>query len=230
MTTLLSIETSGALCSLALHRSGRWFEDTQNVARMHNALVLGMLDELVRTAEMEPRDIDAVAFGAGPGSFTGVRIAAALAQGIAFAAGAVVVPVSSSLALATEVLERRLSGTVPDGIFTVMRSRRDAHYLAGFTPVAGGVAQVLEDVLYQGQTAPDSLPGAGWIAVGDRPAWWADLRNSVTFLEDCSVTAITLGRLALDALARGPGLDASGALPRYLSGDSPWRPARDADR
>ena len=132
MTTLLAIETSSALCSLALYRSGRWFEDTQNVGRMHNMLVLDMLDTLMKQAGSVAADLEAIAFAAGPGSFTGVRIAAALAQGIAFAVGARVVPVSSSLALATAALDQRTSDAWPEGILTITRSRRDAYYLAGF--------------------------------------------------------------------------------------------------
>jgi tRNA threonylcarbamoyladenosine biosynthesis protein TsaB len=223
MTTLLAIETSGSLCSLALLRSGTWTEDTQNVDRMHNMLVLGMLDTLFKNAGVTPRELQAVAFAAGPGSFTGVRIAASLAQGIAFAAGARVVPISSSLALATAALECIGSQPSPKGILTITRSRRDAHYLAGFRAGNGALVQVVDDRLHQGTSAPQSLPGAGWIAVGDRPEWWTEAGSSMRFLDNCAATAGTVGRLALEAWNAGEVFDPAAALPRYVFGDSPWQ-------
>jgi tRNA threonylcarbamoyladenosine biosynthesis protein TsaB len=227
MTTLLSIETSGSLCSLALHGSGRWFEDTQNVDRMHNMLVLGMLDELFKNAQMTPKDLDVVAFAAGPGSFTGVRIAASLAQGVAFAVDARVLPVSSSRALATEASKGIGSDPALKGILTITRSRRDAYYLAGFERDGEQLIRVIEDVLHLGASAPQSLPGSGWIAVGDRPGWWPEVETTMQFLADCTVTARTVGRLAMKAWSAGGGLDPAMALPRYVSGDSPWRRLKD---
>ena len=227
MTTLLSIETSGSLCSLALHESGRWFEDTQNVDRMHNMLVLGMLDELFKNAQMTPKDLEVVAFAAGPGSFTGVRIAASLAQGVAFAVDARVLPVSSSRALATEALTGIGSEPGLKGILTITRSRRDAYYLAGFQRDGEQLIRVIEDVLHQGASAPQSLPGAEWVAVGDRPGWWPEVETTMQFLADCTVTAKTVGRLAMKAWSAGGGLDPAMALPRYVSGDSPWRRLKD---
>ena len=227
MTTLLSIETSGSLCSLALHVSGRWFEDTQNVDRMHNMLVLEMLDGLFRIAQIGPKDLEAVAFAAGPGSFTGVRIAASLAQGLAFAASARVLPISSSLALTSEALNFVESEPAPNGVITITRSRRDAYYLAGFRSNAERLFQVADDVLHQGASAPQTLPGAGWIAVGDLPGWWSEVDTGVQFAAGCTVTAKTVGRLAIGAWKAGDALDAALALPRYVSGDSPWRKLTD---
>ncbi len=225
MTTLLSIETSSTLCSLALHRSGRWIEHTRNVERQHNMVVLEMLDELMSQAAVSPTELEVVAFAAGPGSFTGIRIAAALAQGVAFAAGASVVPVSSSLALADQALKELGSERQPEGILTITRSRRDAYYLAGFALRGGGLVQVIEDALHQGETAPAALPGPGWLAVGARPAWLRAGKDGMGFLEGCQVRAVTVGRLGLAAWSRGDGADAAAALPRYVAGDSPWRPA-----
>src|SRR5690606_9095854 len=101
MTVLLAIDTSGALCSLAIHAAGRWFEHTHKVERLHNRVVLQDLERLTVQAGVRRNAFRAVAFGAGPGSFTGVRIAAAVAQAVAFASDGEVVPVRSSLALAT---------------------------------------------------------------------------------------------------------------------------------
>lgn len=220
MTILLAVDTSGPTCSLAIHVSGRWIEDTQPVERLHNRVVLEHLESLARRAGVARRGFEVVAFAAGPGSFTGVRIAAAVAQGVAYACGARVVPVSSSLALAEAALVQLPAPATP-GLVTVIRSRRDANYLAAYRIDRGRVVEcVHDDHLHQGADAPEALP-ATWTGVGERPAWWPD---DQPFRCDVAVTAMTVGRLALDAVARGATLEPAAALPRYVSGDSPWRP------
>ena len=222
MSALLAVETSGSLCSLAVHVSGRWFEDTQNVERLHNRVVLENLEKLTAAAGVGRNGFTAVAFGAGPGSFTGVRIAAALAQGVAFASTAVVVPVRSSQALAKAAGGRAELPVGTRFLLTVSRSRRDAYYLAGYELLDSGAVELrLEDRLYLGGEPPDDLPGANWLGVGDVPPWWPADRP---FLRSVIVTARVVGELALQRLARGEGLPAALALPVYVAGDSPWRP------
>jgi tRNA threonylcarbamoyladenosine biosynthesis protein TsaB len=223
MTTLLSVETSGALCSLAIYAAGRWFEDTRSVERLHNQVVLGHLDVLADGAGVGPGSFDAVAFGAGPGSFTGIRIAAAVCQGVAFACSARALPVSSSRALATAAVQDARYPAQRPGILTVTRSRRDAYYLGGYRfDGCGFPLQTHSDRLHQGEKPPADLPDAGWIGTGDRPEWWP---QALPFLDGVVVTAVTVGELALAALDRGEGVAPGAALPMYVAGDSPWRPA-----
>jgi len=223
MTTLLAVETSASLCSLAVFVDGGWIEDTQNVERAHNQVVLGNLEALCRRAGIGPGDFDAVAFAAGPGSFTGIRIAASLAQGVAFGCGAGVVPVSSSLALALAGRSHRQLPAAAAGMVTVTRSRRDAYYLAAFRLTADHIpVREMDDVLHQGTDRPPRLPGSGWVGVGDRPDWWPD---NQAFLDGVAVTARLVGELALPAVAANDLLPPTAALPVYVSGDSPWQPA-----
>jgi tRNA threonylcarbamoyladenosine biosynthesis protein TsaB len=224
MPTLLSIDTSRALCSLAIHVSGRWIENTRNVERLHNQVLLGQLDDLAILAGVDRRAFDAVAFAAGPGSFTGVRIAAAVCQGIAFACGAVTIPVSSSRALAVAAAIALGAAGNDRRLLTVSRSRRDAYYLAGYRLAAGQwPSQCLSDRLHLGSDAPADLPDQDWLAAGQRPTWWPSERP---FLDDPRVTAVTVGELALDALAQGRVGQPAAALPIYVAGDSPWQPAK----
>ena len=104
MTTMLGLDTSGALCSVAIYRENRVVEDTRLVERMHNTVILEMIDGLCDRENITKGQLDVVAFACGPGSFTGVRIAAAVAQGIAFANNAVICPVSSSVKRVTASL------------------------------------------------------------------------------------------------------------------------------
>lgn len=221
MANILSVETSGTLCSLAIYSAGRWFEDTQNVERLHNQVVLAQLDALVQSAGVARNGFDVVAFGAGPGSFTGIRIGAALCQAVAFASAARVLPVSSSQALAAAA-----APVLPEGchrVLTVTRSRRDAYYLAGYQVGENGAPISCQpDRLYQGATVPPDLPDTSWMGTGQRPDWWPDGRG---FLDDVQVTALTIGRLALDALSHGNGVAPAEGLPVYVTGDSPWQPS-----
>ena len=99
-STLIAIETSTELASVALiHRGERYSRESLG-AQTHSATVPGMVQSLLQEAGIRLSDCDALAFGAGPGSFTGVRTACGLAQGMAFGAGVPVVPVVSLLAMA----------------------------------------------------------------------------------------------------------------------------------
>lgn len=223
MTILLAVETSAKLCSLAIHIDGRWIEDTQNVERLHNQVVLGNLEALSRAAGVDRGAFHGVTFAAGPGSFTGIRIAASLAQGIAYACAAGVVPVSSSLALARAAQRHGSLPAAAGGVLTVTRSRRDAYYVAGFTLPQQGIAQrVMDDRLVVGIEPPVDLPPRGWVGVGDRPPWWPETQP---FLDDAAVTAAVVGELALPIFNAGEALPPTAALPVYISGDSPWKPA-----
>lgn len=224
MTTILAVDTSGPWCSLAIRTSSGWLEDTQAVERLHNRVVLERLEALTLRAGVARDGFDLIAFAAGPGSFTGVRIAAAVAQGVAYASNAKVVPVSSSLALAVSALPQ-IDAPADTLLVTVTRSRRDAYYLAGYR-VADSAQQhdapldcVQGDWLHQGETAPD-LPER-LTGVGDRPPWWPP---AAPFAEDVRVQAVVIGELGRAAADRGQALAPEQALPRYVMGDSPWRP------
>src|ERR1043165_8137558 len=93
MSLILAIETSSELASCALLAGERLFTRASSGVRTHSAQVLPMVQELLAEAQVKLADLDAIAFGAGPGSFTGVRTATGIAQGLAFGAGLPVIPV-----------------------------------------------------------------------------------------------------------------------------------------
>ena len=97
---ILAIETATEACSAALDIDDSCIHRFQISPRRHTELILPMIDELLREADIQTKDLDAIAFGQGPGAFTGVRIAVGVIQGLAFAHDTPVIPVSSLNALA----------------------------------------------------------------------------------------------------------------------------------
>jgi tRNA threonylcarbamoyladenosine biosynthesis protein TsaB len=105
MANILALETSTNACSAALLINDSVSEKYQLAAREHSKLILPMIESLLAESELQLSNLNAIAFGCGPGSFTGVRIAAGITQGLAFGTGLPVLPVSSLRALAQTAYE-----------------------------------------------------------------------------------------------------------------------------
>ena len=194
---LLAIETTTEVCSVALASSGHWFEDTRFAPRLHNRYLLAMIDGLLKAASLDRGAVQVVAFGGGPGSFTGVRIGAAVAQGIALAVEARVLRVASS-AVAAESLRR--STRRRGGVSLSRTSRPGWSYVARYELLEDGVRCLEFDEL-----------------VGDQ-----DVDECVVDVARCAMSARIVGDLAFASLANA-GAPAA-AVPFYVEGDSPWQP------
>lgn len=97
---ILSFDTSSSQCSVALYIDGVVVETVHSETRAHGGVILGFIDKLLKQENITLKDLNFIAFGAGPGSFTGLRIAASVAQGLAMGAELPLVPVSSLKAMA----------------------------------------------------------------------------------------------------------------------------------
>ncbi len=123
---ILAVDTATEACSAALLVDGNTLERYQLAPREHTRLILPMIDSLMAEAQISPQNLDALAFGRGPGSFTGVRIATGIIQGIAFAADLPVAPISTLAAIAQDCIEN----TAHNIILTVVDARMSEIYWA----------------------------------------------------------------------------------------------------
>lgn len=215
---LLAIETSTIACSAALLADGDVRERYEIAPRRHADLLLPMLDALLAEAGIALRDLDAVAFGRGPGAFTGLRIAAAAAQGVAFAADLPVVPVSTLAALA--------QGAAREGagrrILAAMDARIGEVYWGAFEAGEDGFVVALGEERVCAPGAVTVPAGGGWHGVGDGWSAYAEaLMSAVGAAVRSSEAerwprARDIAMLATHRYACGLAVPATQALPVYL--------------
>lgn len=158
---LLAIETATEACSVALYLDGDVQETYRLAPRQHTELVLGMADGLLAEAGLKLGELDALAFGRGPGAFTGVRIATGVIQGMAFAANLPVVPVSTLAALA----QRGLSQYGWTKVAVAIDARMNEVYWGTFKAHDGVMRLVQEELVCPPEQAP-SLDGDDWFGIG----------------------------------------------------------------
>ena len=215
---LLAIETSTPACSAALSIDGVVLERYALAPRQHAALMLTMIESLLLEAGIAVTELDAVAFGRGPGSFTGVRIAASVIQGIAFAADLPVVPVSTLAALALGGMHI----TETKQVMTALDARKDEVYWGCFSAADNG-AVVLQDAEVVCAPVDISCPdsgdwvgvGSGWEAHGDSLMQQAAERV-VRVLPDFEPRAGDVARLAVIDYRLGVMTEPAAAVPVYL--------------
>jgi len=209
---LLAVETSTELCSVALLRGPDLFVEEVLAHNRHSEMLVGMVRKILSRAHLAPAQMDAFAFGQGPGSFTGIRIACGIVQGMAYAANRLVVPVPSLLALAEQSNERR--------VISAFDARMGEAYLAAYARNGDGWDEVISPRLADAQSLPP-LPGRSWTATGsgfDRHPWLREAyRASVTMgVEGDLPRAGAIARLASRSFARGAAVPAERAAPLYL--------------
>lgn len=225
---LLALDTATESCSAALLLDGRIMGREQELERGHAEHILPMIDALLAEAGVSLASLTALAFGRGPGSFTGARLAASVAQGLAFGAGLGVVPVSDLRALA-----QRAFGEEPDIHRVVACSdarmsevywgcfERDAHGLAA-PASAEHVSPPDALALPPGWTGGVMGAGRGFSAY---PGLGAQLKLS-RVLENLLPRAVEIARLAAPHVLSGQCLPAEAAVPVYLRDDIAQVPGR----
>ena len=220
---LLGLETSAAVGSVALAtKSGVLVREIPSPREQTDGL-LKHTDQLLAEAGMRLGDLAGVAFGRGPGSFTGLRVSAAVAQGLSAASGVPVLPVSSLLCLA----ERAAREHGCERALVCVDAHMGEVYSAETERRDGVVRIVGSERLCQPQDVV--LPeGSGWWAVGSGFASHADALRAAAqaaarVLPSLMPSAVDLFPQARRDLDAGRGVAAAAALPVYLRGETAWK-------
>ncbi len=223
---LLAIDTATEACSAALYIDGEVREHFELAPREHARLILSMVEGLLADAELSVRALDGLAFGRGPGSFTGVRIATGVAQGIAFAADLPVVPVSTLAALA----QGALMDLGAPRVLAAIDARMGEVYCGAYITRGDGIMLAAEG---ERVCRPDLVPtlydgrwlgvGSGWETYGAQLADRCGER-----LEGMEPKRLPAARdvawLGVHGLRTGRAVCADEALPVYLRDEVAKKP------
>jgi len=218
---LLALDTSTEACSAALMLSdGEVSMRSVITERGHAELILPMIDELLREAGLQLADLDGLAFGRGPGAFTGLRVAAGVVQGLALGADLPVAPVSSLAAVADQVTAQAPSA----GILVCNDARMGEIYWATYRREAMGSAPT--EMSPERVSPPDRVLPADDVrhAAGNGFGRHPQLRErllaaGLRFHDGLYPRADAIARLGAKVLAAGLGVSAEFALPTYVRDD-----------
>jgi tRNA threonylcarbamoyladenosine biosynthesis protein TsaB len=214
---LLAVETATEACSAALYLEGEIYQRFSIAPQQHTRLILPMIDELMAEAGLRPQHLDGLAFGCGPGSFTGIRIATGIIQGLAFAADLPVVPVSTLAALAQDCFNQASH----DVVFAAIDARLAEIFWGVYQRNAYGVAELVgeEAVLPATEiTFPARIGvgiGSAWSIYADRLT--AKLGSYLQQIENIEFPqASVVAQLGVYGLQHQQAVTAEQAQPVYL--------------
>ncbi|MES2500336.1 MAG: tRNA (adenosine(37)-N6)-threonylcarbamoyltransferase complex dimerization subunit type 1 TsaB [Pseudomonadota bacterium] len=214
---LLALDTSTEFLSLALTLDDKIFTHYEAAGSAASQLVLPQIQVLLDSANMKLKDLDGIAFGAGPGAFTGVRIATGVAQGLGFGANLPVVGINTLTAVA------EASGH--DKVIVCLDARMGEIYHAGLLKENGSWFEISQTKVCKPQDAP-KLEGENWVGAG---SGWATYVDSLTHiyaqhlsqslsnvLDDITPTAEAILCLAQPVFESGQAKPAAEAMPIYI--------------
>ena len=232
MTRILALDSSTEACSAALLSGEMVLHRYADAPRAHTQLLLPMVDELLAEANLRLEDLDAIAFGRGPGSFTGIRIATSMAQGLAFAVDKPLLAISTLAALAQGVLETYKDSVSPEIILAAIDARMAEIYWAAYRVDADGLvclcgeeqlsppAQISIDAL---QSLPANAiiyaAGSGWNFADQIPLSARISKQYPSLLPN----TVHIAKLAARDFLNGLGQSAEDALPVYLRDKVAWQ-------
>ena len=210
---LLALDTATEACSVALHLDGEIVETFQMLPRRHSRELLSMIEQLLADAGLSLTQLDALAFGRGPGAFTGLRVATAMVQGLAFSVDKPVVGVSTLAALAQEGYRRFGASSV----LSAIDARMNEVYWGAFREQNGLMQPVQEEIVIapENVTAPEN--DNSWLGMGT--GWAYQDRMPVTVSDYHIEHYPRAGDIALLAAAgfdKGLAVSAEHATPVYL--------------
>jgi len=213
---ILALDASTEWCSVALGDERGFEERTEEAGQRHSELLLPMIESLLSNARTSLPLLDGIAFGAGPGSFTGLRIACGVAQGLALGARLRLVGIGTLAAMAEAARRRHGANRVIAAIDARMREV----YVAAYEYQDERWRERIAPMVVRSETAP-LPPGAGWLAAGRGFSAYPALRSrfaaAISGVDaDIVPSAAAIGALALPRFAAGESMPARDAAPVYV--------------
>jgi tRNA threonylcarbamoyladenosine biosynthesis protein TsaB len=208
---ILALDCSTEYCSVALRVGDAVIAKDERAGQRHSELLLPMIDTILAEGDVKLKDLNAIAFGAGPGSFTGLRIACGVAQGLAFGANVPVVPIPTLLALA--------QATDATRVLAILDARMGEIYFAAYERVDAIWQTRIAPCLCKPEAAPLVAEGL-WMGVGSGFAAYGDALQQRFVGRVGSIDgtryphAIQIAQLAADRL--GEAVSPEFALPLYI--------------
>ena len=229
MTNILVLDTATEACSAALLHDGQLSFQYELAPQAHTRKILPMCSELLQEAGLELTALDAIAFGQGPGSFTGVRIGIGVAQGLAFGAQRPLIGVSNLAALAQGCWRRQQARYV----MAAIDARMNEIYFAAFVEQAGVMTPLCDEEVLAPEVAQQKIkalleqePGRWW-ACGTGFAAYPELHDAVPEQLALDTEHLPDARdmlpLAVAAWQEGKGCAPELATPVYLRDKVTWK-------
>ncbi len=213
---ILAIETATEACSAALDIDDSCIHHFEVAPRRHTEMLLPMIDDLLHQADIQTSDLDAIAFGQGPGAFTGVRIAIGVIQGLAFAHNTPVIPISTLNALAQRYADEHTH------VATAIDARMQEIYWGLFKKNELGLMQQIADEKVC-SVVDATIPTQGdWFGAGtgwetyEKELQLKFKENLVGFNGDVFPSAVDVIALAKPIYLEGKAIPVEQAMPVYL--------------
>ena len=209
---LLALDTSTEWCSVAVWIDGAVHQREPGAGARHAEVIFDLVDQVLSDAGLSPVSLDGIAFGHGPGSFTGLRVACAVTQGLALGAGLPVQGVGTLHAMAADCGAER--------VIACLDARMQEVYAAAFERTPQGWTAAGDTVVCSPSAVP-LPPGDGWTGCGSGFAAYAALSDRLapvlqTVRQDVRPRAAQIAGLAAPAFARGEGMPPEAAVPVYI--------------
>ena len=223
MTRILAIDTATEACSVALTDGEKIYSRFEVCPQQHSQKLLPMVDEILQEAGLTLNELDCLAYGRGPGSFTGVRIATGMIQGLSLGTRLPVVGVSTLAAMAWEAAQETGKNTV----YTAIDARMGEVYFAAYLISSEGAEPVVAEqvcppeVAFEHCTQHDvAVAGTGWGAYEALETFTRDSSAQVTIMYPSAKAMLTLAKVAYQ---RNEGGDAVDVEPVYLRDKVTWK-------
>ena len=223
MSKILAFDTATDACTVAIFNDGIITEEFDFMARLHSQYLIPIIERLLNDAHLTINELDAIAFGCGPGSFTGVRIATSVAQGLAFAANLPVIPIST-LAIVAQHAARINNLTK---IIASIDARLNEVYWGAYEMINGHVKLMTNIMTEEKVSNPEHLTqvmankvDSTWSGAGNGWRYYNRLNIGLAhYYSDIYPHAYDLVKLAAKEFQQGNFINSIDVVPSYVRND-----------